>query len=121
MHELSIVEALLDAVREALRPYPDAQVQTVRVRVGALRQVVPDILTFCFTAGTRDSDLASASLELEEVPARARCRQCQHNFPVDDNWFECPRCHATDGALVTGNELELTSLELEDPHCGRAR
>jgi Zn finger protein HypA/HybF involved in hydrogenase expression len=47
MHEMSIVEALLDAVRQEALAYPHAQVQPVRVLVGSLRLVVPDIMQTC--------------------------------------------------------------------------
>lgn len=112
---MSIVEALLDAVRQEKRAYPGAQVQIVRVRVGALRQIVPDTLKFCFQAATRDTDLAGVLLELDQIPARARCRNCRAEFAVEDNWFQCPHCAAADGELLTGNELDLTSIELRNP------
>jgi hydrogenase nickel incorporation protein HypA/HybF len=112
MHEMSIVEALLDAVRRETQAYPAAQVATVRVRVGALRQVVPETLVFCYEAATRDTPLAPSRLEIEAVPAEARCWQCSLTFAVDESWFECPRCKALGADLFQGAELELLTLEL---------
>jgi hydrogenase nickel incorporation protein HypA/HybF len=111
---MSIVTALLDAVRKEVRAHADRAVLTVRVRVGALRLVVPDIMQNCYAAATRDTALAGSRLELEEVPARARCHQCHTEFPVEDNWFQCPACTAADGELLAGNELDLTGIELAD-------
>ena len=112
---MSIVEALLDAVQQEIRSHPGAQVQTVRVRFGSLRQIVPDIMKFCFQAATRDTALASATLEIEQLPARARCRQCLAEFAVEDNWFQCSHCAAADGEILTGNELDLVGIELVEP------
>jgi hydrogenase nickel incorporation protein HypA/HybF len=114
MHELSIVEALLDAIQRESRAYPAATVRSVRVRVGQLRLIVPETMRFCFRAATRDTPLAGAVLELEEVPARAHCRHCRREFPVAEEWFLCPAC-ATVAELVTGKELDLVSLELDQP------
>jgi hydrogenase nickel incorporation protein HypA/HybF len=114
MHEVAIVEALIEAVRGELRAYPGATVTKVRVRVGALRQVVPGVMTFCFNAAIRDTNLAGASLEVEEVPARARCPQCRAEFAVEENWFECPHCATAGSDLLAGNELDLTGIELAE-------
>jgi len=114
MHEMSIVEALLDAVRQELRSYTDAEVVTIKVRIGGLRLVNPEIMQTCFTAATRDTALSRSRLEIENIPARARCRQCHEDFPVEDNWFQCPCCSAADGELLAGNELDLTEIELAD-------
>ena len=113
MHEMSLVEGLLDAIRQELRAYPDARVKTVTVRVGALRLVVPDIMTLCFEAATRDTELAGAQLNLEPVPAAARCRRCHAEFAVEKNWFQCPHCADASGILLTGDELDLVGLELD--------
>jgi hydrogenase nickel incorporation protein HypA/HybF len=113
MHEVAIVEALLDAVRGELRAHPTASVTTVRVRVGALRQIVPDVMTFCFNAAIRDTNLAGASLEVEQVPGRARCRQCRAEFAVEENWFVCPLCRSSNTRLLAGDELLLASIELD--------
>jgi hydrogenase nickel incorporation protein HypA/HybF len=111
---MSIVEALLDSVHAETRAYPGAAVLNVRVRIGALRLVVPDMLRTCFAAATRDTALAGATLEIDEIPARARCRQCQCEFSVEEDFFQCPRCQSADGEVLAGRELDLMSIELED-------
>jgi hydrogenase nickel incorporation protein HypA/HybF len=113
MHEMSIVESLLDAVREEQRAYPDSLVKTVRVRVGSLRQVVPEIMEFCYTAATRDTALADSRLEIEGIAARAQCGDCGAEFAVDEQWFECPQCRQVGARLVSGQELDLVGIELE--------
>jgi len=89
------------------------RVRNIRVRIGALRLVVPETLTFCFTAAVRDTPLDGCRLDIEQLPAEARCQKCRLTFAVEDNWFQCPRCGALGSDLLTGNELELTSLDLK--------
>lgn len=115
MHEVSIVEGILDGVRQELLSHPGARVQIVRVRIGALRLVIPETLQFCYTAATQDTPLAGSQLEVESVVACARCRQCRAEFAVEDNWFQCPHCAAFDGELLTGNELDLIGIEIGEP------
>jgi hydrogenase nickel incorporation protein HypA/HybF len=84
-------------------------VRSVRLRVGKLRQAVPEMLQFAYRASVDDG----SRLEVEEVPAEAQCRACALTFAVEENWFECPRCRSTAAHLLRGNELVLVSLEFE--------
>jgi hydrogenase nickel incorporation protein HypA/HybF len=115
MHEMSIVQALIEAVDKELAAHPGAAVKTVRVRIGALRLVVPEMMQTCYAAATRDTPLAGTRLEIENVPAHARCRQCGSEFPVEEDWFQCPQCRSLDGELLSGRELDLMSIELSQP------
>ncbi len=112
MHEPSIVEALIEEINRQICPHPGAKLRKVHIRVGELRHIIPEVMTNCFQVMTKDSPLAGAELVLEHVPATALCAQCARTFPVEDNFFACPSCQATDATLQSGNELELTSLEL---------
>jgi hydrogenase nickel incorporation protein HypA/HybF len=114
MHEMSIIEALLEAVRAEVRAHPDARVLGVRMRAGSLRLVVPEILQSCYEAATRDTSLAGSRLDVEEVAARAQCGDCGAEFAVEEQWFECPRCRRVGARLVCGQELDLIGIELEE-------
>ncbi len=67
MHELSLCHAIAGVVK----PYAAGRrVDVVRVQIGALRQVVPDSLSFCWTLVRDDESMPEAELELEFVAAR---------------------------------------------------
>jgi hydrogenase nickel incorporation protein HypA/HybF len=119
MHEMSIVEALLQALAGELRAHPEARVRAVCVRVGQLRLVEPSMLEFCYAAATRGTSLRDSRLEIERVDAAARCGVCSLEFDVEDNWFECPRCRSANVRLLRGDELDLVSLELEEARAER--
>ena len=121
MHEMSIIEALLETVRDELRAHPGARVQTVHVHVGQLRQVEPSTLQFCYTAAVQDTPLENSRLEVHQVEASARCDVCSLEFPVEESWFECPHCGSTGAHLLKGDELLLTNLEIENISASRLR
>jgi hydrogenase nickel incorporation protein HypA/HybF len=114
VHELSIASAI---VATAERHANGNRVTTVRVRVGRLRQVVPDSLQFCFGMVARESVCEHASLELEVIPAVLRCRACEHEWEIEEPPFWCPRCAGGDVAPVRGEELEVESIEIEEAQC----
>lgn len=65
MHELAIVEGVIDQVTGRL---PDAKITSVRLEIGALSGVVADALLFSFELATEGTNLQGASLEITEVP-----------------------------------------------------
>lgn len=110
MHELSLCHAIAGVVR----PYAEGrQVDVVRVQVGALRQVVPESLSFCWSMVREHENMPGAELELEFVTAEVRCRGCGQQSEIASRWSVCcPQCESVDVEVVRGNEFLVTSLEV---------
>jgi hydrogenase nickel incorporation protein HypA/HybF len=111
MHELSVATAVVET---ALRHADDRRVTAVTVRMGALRQVVPDSLRFYFEIVARDSECEGARLELIEVPARLRCSACGYGWEPSFPSFRCERCGSADTEVLSGQELEVEFIEVEE-------
>lgn len=112
MHELSVASAVLDT---ALRHAEDRRVLVVSLRIGHLRQVIPDSLAFYFEIVSRDTPAEGARLEQVVVPARLRCGGCEREWDMEGTPdFRCPRCAVSEVAVVSGNELEVESIEIEE-------
>jgi hydrogenase nickel incorporation protein HypA/HybF len=121
MHELLISSAIVDTV---LRHADGRTVSTVRLKVGTLRQVVPDSLGFYFDIVSRSTLCAGARLELELVDALLRCAECGNEWdpaPAPSHVgdpaallprFRCPRCRAAGAEVLRGNELEVGSIDI---------
>jgi hydrogenase nickel incorporation protein HypA/HybF len=110
MHELSLCHAIAGVVK----PYADGRhVDIVRVQIGALRQVVPDSLTFCWTLVRDHEDMPDAELELEFVTAEVKCRSCDEHSTITSQWcLLCPQCESADVEVLRGNEFLVTSLDV---------
>jgi hydrogenase nickel incorporation protein HypA/HybF len=111
VHELSIAEAIV-AIAE--RHAGGRTVTKVEVRVGHLRQVVPAALEFAFELVRQGTVLDGAELELEQVPARGRCRDCGVETTMAGFPLACSACGGVDVELLAGEELQVESLELEE-------
>jgi hydrogenase nickel incorporation protein HypA/HybF len=117
MHELSIASAVVNTVVRHARGRP---VTAVRLRVGRLRQVVPDSLDFYFGIVSRDTVCEGARLEQELVPARLCCPACGEEWEIELPSFRCPRCLGEAG-IAGGDELEVESIEVEEEACTAPR
>ncbi|WP_175084276.1 hydrogenase maturation nickel metallochaperone HypA [Candidatus Frankia nodulisporulans] len=115
MHELSICRSVADIVA---RHAGGRRVSVVRLRVGALRQVVPDTLIACWEwAWASHPDgavLAGSVLEVDHVPARVSCRACGAHGVLVRPFVACATCGADAGHLdlTSGEEFLVTSFEL---------
>ncbi len=117
MHEMSLVESLLDSLLQMLDENPEwGSVTQVRLRVGAMRQVVPEAMEFCFHTAIAGTPLEGARLVLTSVPVHCHCNACGHRWPGDDRIFICPACRSPEVELEAGMELEIDSLEVEEKH-----
>ncbi len=56
MHEMSVVTSLLSIVREEMAKHDVHRLLLVRVRYGALANIVPEALSFAFEALTAGTD-----------------------------------------------------------------
>lgn len=110
MHELSLCEAIAGVVKT----HADGRhVDVVRVRVGALRQVVPESLSFCWTLVRDSENMPDAELELECVTAEVCCRACGQQSEISSAWsIWCPQCESADVEVLRGNEFLVTSLDV---------
>jgi hydrogenase nickel incorporation protein HypA/HybF len=110
MHELSLCEAIAGVVKAHAG---GRHVDVVRVRIGALRQVVPESLSFCWTLVRDSESMPDAELELECVSAQVRCRGCGQQSEITSAWsIWCPRCDSCDVEVLHGNEFLVTSLDV---------
>lgn len=118
MHELSIAQAILDV---ATRHAAGRRVVKVEVRVGHLRQVVPDSLDFAFGLVTQGTALDGVELVITHVPAAGRCRECGAESAMEDFPLCCARCEGLDVEVIAGEELLVDALELEEESVSNER
>ena len=112
MHELSLCESIHAIVERAREGRP---VDTVQLRVGGLRQVVPETLAACWTMLTESGPLARSRLRIEQVPVVVDCRACGDRTTMRDlPLLACGSCASTDLSLVSGEEFLVVSLELAE-------
>jgi hydrogenase nickel incorporation protein HypA/HybF len=116
MHELSIAASIVDAVIESASAYPGARVKEVRLRVGALASVIEDSLQFCWELASEGSPIAGARLDIQMLPVIVHCVGCGVDSELEGvQSFRCPRCGEIAADLCQGRELEIESIEIDEP------
>jgi len=111
MHEWTIADNLVRLVVETARSEGLEKVSEVYVKVGVLRQVIPETLKAAFSRLVGETGYAGAELKIEEVPLAVKCRGCGSEKAGDDLAFTCGECGGIDLEIISGDELYLDYLE----------
>ncbi|MBF0273156.1 MAG: hydrogenase maturation nickel metallochaperone HypA [Magnetococcales bacterium] len=113
MHELNIAMALVEQIREFMLEEKAQELISVTVSVGALSGVEADALAFCFPLAIEGTPIQGASLQIEPVPVRLRCRTCDtESQPEESHWIQCVACGSGHVEIIAGHDLILHSLEV---------
>ena len=113
MHELGVANEILDtALSEAVR-HAAKRVTSIRLRVGVLRAIEPENLSFLFGHLARGTTAEGALLEIVEEPVRIECPVCGPS-EARAFTFECPRCKGSGVSVTGGDALAILSLDIED-------
>ena len=113
MHELSIAQNLIDIVTEQCLRDGFQVIESIHIRIGRASGIMPDALTFAFNAIKTDSIAKNASLDIEEIPVAGTCRDCSHEFIVEEEYVLCcPSCKGSSFVITTGRELDIVDMEV---------
>ncbi len=114
MHELSLSSAIVNTV---VKHAAGRRVSVVSLRVGNLRQVVPDSLEFYFEFVARGTVCEGARLEQEVMPAVLRCGACAAEWEMDFLSSAVRSAAQAGSTVASGNEFEVESIEVEEVQC----
>ncbi len=111
MHELSIAAQLVDQVLAAAAANEATRVSIVQIDIGAMQLVVPEAMQVAFEASVEGTIAEGAVLEITEVAAIGRCRECGHEFAPQIGNYMCPECLKANTEIIQGRDVILASLE----------
>lgn len=115
MHELSIAMSLIDIACEEAQRLGARRVEALHVRIGPLAGVVTEALTFSFALATDGTAIAGARLVIDEVPLIVHCVPCDVDQTLaSPQHLRCPQCGGATPDVVSGRELLLVGLEIDD-------
>jgi len=112
MHEVGIANEIINIINGIMSEHPGKTVGKVKVIIGEMTAVVPDSLTFAYTALTENTELQQSQLDIEIIPVCAKCNICSKSFDIKEFEFKCPFCLSQDITVNNGNELYIKELEV---------
>lgn len=118
MHEYAICENILSIVKaeinKLLEKNKNIRLKEVRLKIGGMRQIIPDYLTFAYKTLTNDTQLFNSELNICVIPIKISCLNCDFNGDLPDKKLLCPKCHSESINILNGKELFVESIEIEE-------
>ena len=124
MHELAVAQALVEQVDAVIDQHQashdndasssDAwRAALIRVRIGPLAGVVPELLATAFPLAAAGRRMEHAELDLVAAPITVRCQTCGAETEATMSRLICGACGDWHTQVISGDELLLESVELE--------
>jgi hydrogenase nickel incorporation protein HypA/HybF len=119
LHELSLATEIYRTCRATLDARGPGRLDSVRVAIGELAAVEPELLVYAWEAVVSGGRDAAATLEVEWHPARQTCSACgEVREHEPGTWLRiCPACggpvHVEGGDELDVIELSYTAEEEE--------
>jgi hydrogenase nickel incorporation protein HypA/HybF len=113
VHELSLVASLFETLIEQAEVHKARRIIGVKLQIGALAGVVPELLESAFDVYKKGTIAEEAVLTMVKPPFTVRCRACGNESVREDFLPTCPACGANDPEVIHGLELILEKIEME--------
>ena len=114
MHELAICQSLIDQLDEIASDYPDKRITVVHLQIGPLSGVVPELLQDAFPIASAGTPAQDAQLQFHDSDIEVHCPECGQTSTAQMNKLICSFCGNWRTELVSGDELMLQQVELEE-------
>jgi len=113
MHELAVCQSMLGQIEMVAIENHATRVHRVKIQVGPLSGVEPQLLQQAFPIAVAGSIADQAVLEIELLPIRIECQRCGAESEATANKLVCGNCGHWQTRLLSGDEMLLTSVELD--------
>jgi hydrogenase nickel incorporation protein HypA/HybF len=103
---------MLRQVEEIAKVHNAQSVARIRIQVGPLSGVDPELLARAYTIAQAGTLAAAAELMVETLPVRVHCNVCGADTEAAPNALVCAACGDWRTRLQSGDELVLASIEI---------
>jgi hydrogenase nickel incorporation protein HypA/HybF len=114
MHEISIIESILEVAEEKAREAKSPSIQVIKLRLGEFAAIAREALDFAFEVARHGTLAEHARLDIEVVPMILHCVVCEaRTQPTVAMSLICTQC-GFPLEIVSGKELQIEYIEIEE-------
>ena len=115
MHELSVMESILNIALKHARMHEASRILGIGLRVGEMSDLVDEWMQRYFDYLSKDTLAAGALLKIERTPVIFECESCGTAFPVPLKEIRdatCPECRGDKTRFKSGREFIIKNIEV---------
>ena len=114
MHEISLAEDIRRIAEGVLAGRSFKRVVRVRLKIGPLSGVNVDSLRFAMGIVAEGTPLDGVELDVDCLPLQLSCQECATVFEPKEFEFTCPSCASTRIKVISGDEMDVENIEIEE-------
>ena len=113
MHELVIVEGILETVIPAVQGHDVSRILAIHLKIGELSGIVPSCIHEYFSIASAGTIAEGAKIIIENTPIRIHCPDCGKDGIIQKGQYVCPACGSPRFRITSGREYYVESVEAE--------
>ena len=114
MHEMALAQGILQIALDYAARENTARIGTIGLKIGEMSGVEEESLRTSWHIVSAKTCADGAKLKITRVPLVGRCHLCGVERPVKNYNFWCPDCHNGVLKIISGREMQVEYLEVED-------
>ncbi len=112
MHELSIVQSIVDIASKETAAAHAFIVDEIEIDIGTLSGIDMNAFWLAWQIAAKQSLLANTKATINIIEGRAECHICHFQFAISHYADPCPACGEHNLKVTCGNELLVKSLTI---------
>lgn len=110
MHELGIVYQLMKTVDNIKTEQNVSEIDSITLQIGEMTDIVPNFIEEAWKVSAPQTDYKNTKLQLEIIPARAKCSDCGYEDLVKNLGLTCPECGGSNFKIISGREFLIKDI-----------
>lgn len=110
MHELSIVMSIIEIAKQQASNANASLIDEIELDIGSLSGIELTSFEFAWKVAVKQTILEHASKKINRIEAKAKCLDCDTEFPIKNYYDACPACGEHLLNILQGKELRVKSL-----------
>jgi hydrogenase nickel incorporation protein HypA/HybF len=112
MHEGAIIHSLLELAKEIREKENLKEISEIKIVVGKFHQIIEEVMQTNFEfMKTEYNGFENAVLKMTELDVKVKCKNCHHEFSINEPIFMCPKCDSFQTEVIQGKELYIKTIE----------
>ena len=112
MHEMSIVKSIVEIAEAEAQKVQVENFTVINLEIGTLAGIEFDAIDFVWEIAVKNSVLENTTKNIDKIQGKAKCMDCNHEFPISFIHTPCPKCGSFLKKIIQGKELRVKSLEI---------
>lgn len=115
MHELGIVVEVVKQVEELAKQNNVEKVTELTIEVGEVSGVVKEYFLDAFKWFIKKTEyMKECKLVYVPIQGISYCEDCKNTYPTTKYGKECPNCHSSHTYLVSGREVLIKDIKVQN-------